>query len=111
MRKFWISTALGRRAMPRTSAPVIVLLSNATNQYSAELVDLSRTGARLKGATLPVLGEDLLFKAEKVRVTGTIVWFDDDHCAVEFDTPIAGAEVKRIRALSNFITEVGRPAS
>ena len=102
MSEFGISTAFGRRAAPRTSAPVIAVLSTESGDYSTELVDLSRTGARLKSSLLPRMGEDLLFKAEKVRCSATVVWLDGNQCALEFDTPLAAIEVKHIRALSNF---------
>jgi hypothetical protein len=66
------------------------------------LVDLSRTGARLTAVTLPSKGQELIFRAEKINIPAELIWARNEHCAVEFDTPIAADEVKRIRALANF---------
>lgn len=48
-----------------------------------------------------------MFRAEKVCLPAEVIWIDGDECGVEFDTPIAAEEVKRIRALANFVTTVG----
>lgn len=102
MKKFGHSMAFGRRAMPRSNAPALAVLSTATTNYAADLMDLSRTGARLEAECLPRIGEDLVFQAEKVRCPAAVVWLAGRQCAIEFDTPLAGGEVKHIRALSDF---------
>ena len=101
MGTFGTSKARGRRSVPRAAAPLIAVLATGAAHHSAELIDLSRTGARLKGATFPEEGADLIFQAGKVRVTGEIIWVEGDQCGVAFDTPIAAAEVNRIRVLAN----------
>lgn len=99
MRPFGISTARGRRSVPRTLAPAVVLLSTANGDYRSTLVDLSRTGARVSSDLLPPLGEPLTFIAAEVRAVGEVVWRDTNICAVQFETPIAITEVLRIRSL------------
>jgi hypothetical protein len=96
---------------PRTEAPLVAILSSGSTQHQAVLVDLSRTGARLKGSAFPNKGEELTFKAEKVEAVGEIVWLDGDLCGVEFDRPIAAAEVSRVRALAKFVEVVATPRS
>lgn len=107
MRKFGTSKATGRRAVPRAQAPLTVALCAGHSEYSASLIDLSRTGARLAAELLPHQGVDLTFRAEKLRVPALLVWVDGNECGVEFDTPIAAAEVSRIRSLSNFVKSIG----
>ena len=104
MGTFGTSQARGRRAVPRAATPLIAVLAAGAAHHSAELIDLSRTGARLKGATFPEEGVDLIFHAGKVRATGEVIWIEGDHCGVAFDTPIAAAEVNRIRVLANLVT-------
>jgi hypothetical protein len=101
MRTFGISQARGRRSVPRTEAPLIAVLATDAADHSAELIDVSRTGARLKGPVFPAAGADLVFHAGKVRAAGEVIWIDGDQCGVAFDTPIAAAEVTRIRVLAN----------
>jgi len=107
MRKFGTSKAGGRRAVPRTEAPLLAILSTVAQNHSATLMDISRTGARLTGISLPAEGEELTFRTGKVEVLGGVVSTESDQCAVEFDIPIAGAEVNRLRSLANFVTAVG----
>jgi len=105
MVKFGNSTR-GRRAVPRTEAPMVAVISTSGVHHNAELMDLSRTGARLKGRSFPDEGEELTFKAEKVTAAGIVIWLAGDHCGVAFDTPIAAAEVQRIRAFAHFVEGV-----
>src|SRR5205085_1345564 len=81
MVKFGNSTR-GRRSVPRTEAPMVAVISASGVHHNAELLDLSRTGARLKGRSFPEEGDELTFKAEKVSAAGIVVWVDGDRCAV-----------------------------
>jgi hypothetical protein len=100
MRMFGTSAATGRRSVPRSSAPLTAVVSTADDQHWTELIDLSRTGARVRTAWLAADGDEVEFLAEKVRATGQVVWCDGNHVAIDFDTPIAAAEVTRIRTLA-----------
>jgi len=105
--KFGLSKARGRRAVPRTAAPLVVTLSSSVEKWSATIVDVSRTGAKLRSASLPAEGAEITFSAGKVRAACEVIWSDADQCAVAFDIPIASAEVGRLRSLANFINVVG----
>jgi len=82
---------------------MVAVISASGVHHNAELLDLSRTGARLKGRSFPEEGDELTFKAEKVSAAGIVVWVDGDRCGVAFDTPIAATEVQRIRAFAHFV--------
>ena len=101
MRTFGTCIVRGRRSVPRVQTPLIAKLYTPVANHSAILTDLSRTGARLRGETLPGLGKQLIFQAAKVRVAGQVAWVSGDQRGVEFDTPIAADEVNHIRALAN----------
>ena len=90
----------GGRSAPRAKAGLIAVLSNDSGEYSSTLLDVSRTGMRLRGARLPAEGEDVLLLTADVRAWGQVVWIEDDVCAVEFDTPIASVEVQQLQLLS-----------
>jgi hypothetical protein len=99
MRSFGVSQARGRRSVPRAQAPLVAVLSMSAGDHPTTIVDISRTGARLSGDYLPAVGQQAIFKAEKINVAAEIVWRDTGSCAVEFDTPIAVSEVQRLRWL------------
>ena len=90
----------GARSAPRTKAGLVAVLSNDSDEYSSTLLDVSRTGMRLRGARLPVEGEDVLLLTADVRAWGQVVRVEEDICAVEFDTPIAPIEVERLQTLA-----------
>lgn len=100
MRTFGLSRARGRRSVPRANTPLVAVLSMPSGDCPAALVDISRTGARLRGQVLPGVGHQVIFSAESVRVTAEVVWYETGTCAVEFDTPIAAYEVQHLRGLS-----------
>lgn len=106
MRFFGLSKAHGRRSVPRAFVPLHAVVSTQTRDHAAELLDLSRTGARLSGVCFLSQGEQVTFRAEKVRASGEIIWVEDRECGVEFDTPIAVEEVMRVRALADLLGTV-----
>ena len=99
MRTFGISQARGRRSMPRTQAPSGALLSMSAGDYPATIIDISRTGARLRSEFLPNVGQQLSFSADDVHAVAEVVWCGAGNCAIEFDTPIAVSEVHKLRGL------------
>jgi hypothetical protein len=60
-------------------------------------MDLSCSGARLKGDHLPQLGEDLILTVECIRAFGRIAWTGHDECGVIFDGPLPESDVDRVR--------------
>ncbi len=103
MRRFGTSHATGRRSVPRTAAPLVAVLSTSAGDHPAALVDVSRTGARLSAEVLPAIGDELTFRAEDIEAFGDVVWCEAHQCAIEFDTPIAVSEVKRLRLLGSIV--------
>ena len=82
-------------------------LSIGAEKHSATLREISRTGAKLSGIRFAA-GQELEFRAGTVQALGEVVWAEDSECAIGFDTPIAAAEVDRLRSLANFVGGVSR---
>ena len=87
----------GRRAAQREKLPLPAMVSTIENTAIAELLDLSSTGAKLKGLALPPEGEVLSLKLDCVRAFGQIAWRTADECGVHFDVPLAPFELARLR--------------
>ena len=78
----------GRRAAPRENLPLIAVFTTRTRSHAARLVDLSATGARLKGDDLPPPDEDLILAVENVSAYGVVKWRRLGFCGIEFDAPL-----------------------
>ena len=87
----------GRRSAARLSAPLIAVVTTFTDTRSAVLVDVSATGAKLRGRNLPSLYEELFVTIDGTMVFGTVAWEDGDECGVAFDAPLKPSEELRLR--------------
>jgi hypothetical protein len=103
---FGNSPPRGRRAAPRTQAPLIVELSIGPQKHPATLSEISRTGAKLNGISHLAEGQELEFSAGNLQALAAVVWSEGTECAIAFDIPIAAAEVVRLRALADFVAAV-----
>lgn len=53
-----------------------------------ELINLSATGARLRGSMIPAVGKAGIFRLDELKVLCKVVWATEDLCGVKFDEPI-----------------------
>ena len=60
-----------------------------------ELIDLSATGARLRGSTVPSLGKTGLLRLDGFQTLCKVVWIKNGMCGVNFEeldsTPSPGS--------------------
>jgi PilZ domain-containing protein len=87
----------GRRSAARTIALLSVVVTTLARSQTAVLVDVSSTGARLRGPDLPEPGDDLFIKVERTEKFATVAWSREDECGIEFDGPITDLEVEELR--------------
>ena len=97
MRNFGRANGGGRRASLREHAPILVVYFTMSRSDTADLVNISATGARLRGDMLPDKGEELVMTMEGVRTYGSVVWSDDDECGVAFDRPLVPGSLQKLR--------------
>lgn len=97
MAEFGKSVGGGRREDKREPSPLSVLLTGLAKSHDAELVDISATGARVRGLSLPHVGEELNLAAGRVKTFCTVRWRRDDECGVQFYEPLLQAEVIGVR--------------
>ena len=89
----------GRRNAPREVAPLLAVYTTVTRSYSALLVDVSSTGARLRSPELPEPGDDLLVSLGRVQAFGTVAWVRDDQFAVAFDQSLGADDLASLRKI------------
>jgi hypothetical protein len=97
MNSFGKSAGGGRRTAPREAAPLVALFSTISHSGRAIVIDVSPTGARLRGAGLPPAGEALEVSIECVRAFASVIWSEGAECGISFETPLTDREVRRLR--------------
>jgi hypothetical protein len=91
----------GCRRAARDTAMVRAAMMTVTDTIGVDLIDVSKSGAKLRGHNLPAPGEDVLVLLGRLEAFGSVVWRDDGHCGVRFDVALSE------RALSTVESEQG----
>jgi hypothetical protein len=97
MRTFGKAVGGGRRGAAREPVPLAAVVSRVEPKQTAVLVDLSTTGAQLRGSGLPSVGEAVSVNVDGMRALGIVVWAGTELCGVAFDAPLPRFEVDRLR--------------
>ena len=74
-----------------------VWITTVSASRTVDVVNVSRTGAKLRGHDLPAKGTDLLMRVGPIDVLATIVWQCSDSCGVTFDTQVSDSEIAQLR--------------
>lgn len=100
----------GRRRAEREHLPLIAIFTTRTRSHAAALVDLSATGARLRGTDLPAPDEDLMLNVEGLSAYAVTRWCRLGFCGVEFEVPLSPAQIAslegRVRAARGLAPEL-----
>ena len=62
-----------------------------------ELLNVSRTGAKLRGDGLPPVGTTALFRAGPLHILCRVVWSANGLCGVKFDEPVQAGVLKTVQ--------------
>ena len=97
----------GRRAAARQ--PVLLNAGLMTLQDSrvVTLIDVSKTGAKMRSAVALSLGQSIWLKIRPTDIFGTIAWIDGDHAGVAFDEPLTDANVRSLQARGRIVVVAG----
>jgi hypothetical protein len=87
----------GRRSAERVEAPLVAVFTTVTRSHAATLVDVSATGARLKGSDLPGAGELAELRIGDVCAFGIVRWVADGECGLVFEVPLRPIDVASVR--------------
>jgi hypothetical protein len=88
----------GRRTAVRQTVSMPASMFSLEQSRVVIVEDISTTGAKLTGAELPKIGEDVWIKAGPIDAFGTVTWGDDHACGVIFEQPLNAAEDDFIQA-------------
>ena len=94
---FGKSSGGGRRTGKREAAPLCVVLTTFAKSYTGLVVDISATGARIRGEELPDVGRDLYLAIADLKTFGDVRWHIENECGVQFYEPLLQREVVDVR--------------
>ena len=87
----------GRRRASRGSVLLPASVQTIGTYQTIELINISATGAKLRGSALPDEGKVILLRAGPFDLFGEIVWRRRDLCGIHFDEPLVDGDLDRIR--------------
>ena len=93
MQSFGKQSGGGRRKSKRVDAPLPAVVTSLVTTHTAILVDVSTTGARLRGDSLPGVGEGVLIRVDSADAFGTVSWAEGDERGVQFEAPLTAHQV------------------
>jgi hypothetical protein len=99
MKGFGSRAGVARRQRQAERASVLMsasLVTMSAYQYP-ELLNISQTGAKLRGISLPAKGVTALFRIGGLQVLCRVVWANEAQCGVRFDEPITPRSLKQIQ--------------
>ena len=88
----------GRRSEPRACVVLAGSAQALSGHKQVTLLDVSKTGARIEGTDLPVVGREIILKCGPIDTFGMITWEVARRRGVQFDEPLELRDLAMLRA-------------
>lgn len=88
----------GSRKAAREQLVLRAVIMTTTDTISVDLLDISKTGARLRAPDPPAGGQELIALLGGLEAFATVVWQEADQCGIQFDMPLSDRAVAIIEA-------------
>ena len=88
----------GRRSAPRAAVLLSAAMHAVGSSQPATLLDVSKTGARLRTRAPLHEGLHVWIKIPPADAFGTVMWIDGELCGVEFDEPFTDEEAAQLQS-------------
>lgn len=92
----------GRRTAPREAMLVPAWISTLSSSTTIEMLNISATGAKLRGERLPDKGAELFIRAGALDMFAVVAWRCRDLCGITFDQPVERGVLAALRAETQF---------
>jgi hypothetical protein len=76
----------GRRRFRRNAAVIRGQVVTQSDSFDVTLVDVSNTGAKMHGSSLPEIGQPVTVRIGPMEAAGTVAWSEGGLCGVQFAT-------------------------
>lgn len=92
----------GRRRADRKPVLLNAALLTMVNSRGVILLDVSRTGARMKMPEPLERGQQVWLKLPDAEIFGVVKWIRGEHCGIQFDAPLDDRELALLQAKGKF---------
>jgi hypothetical protein len=82
----------GRKAI-RAELALRAVIMTVTDTISVDLLDISKTGARLRAPDLPGDGQEIMALLGGLEAFAKVIWREADECGIQFDIPLSDRTV------------------
>ncbi len=90
----------GAARSPRRRMAFRGTFETVTEKGTVEVMNISTTGTMIQGESVPAAGRDIVLTAQGMEFFGRIVWSDGCRCGIEFDEPLAQAQVLELHRIT-----------
>lgn len=88
----------GCRKAAREELVIRAAIMTMTDRINVDLLDISKTGTRLRGHDLPAIGQEVLALFGRLEAFATVVWLKADQCGLKFDVPLSDRAVEIVES-------------
>jgi hypothetical protein len=88
---------INRRRAPRAAVSLEASVVTISDYQYYEIVDLSATGAKMRGPPPPPLGKTALFRLDRFQALCRTVWAEGELCGVRFDELVPPGTLAQLR--------------
>jgi hypothetical protein len=92
----------GRRCAVREPVLLEAAITTLRASRRVAMVNVSESGARLRGDELPEAGQDIWLRAGSVDTLATVVWNHHPTCGITFDQAIDESQVEELRRAGRY---------
>ena len=87
----------GSRRAVRENLMSRTVIMTMTDSHRVDLLDLSESGAKVRGHDLPAPGQEVLILIGRLEAFGTIIWREQDQCGIQFDIPLSETAISALK--------------
>jgi hypothetical protein len=88
----------GARRAVREGMMIRASVMTPTQTVGVDLIDVSKSGAKLRGDNLPAPGHEVLLLLGRLEAFGSVIWRDEDQCGVHFDVALSESALSIVQS-------------
>ena len=97
----------GSRRSIREDLTLRSVIMTTTESFLVDLMNLSKSGARLGGGHLPAPGQEVMALIGRLEAFATVVWRDSGQCGIHFDVALSETALDALQCECRMAARLG----